>query len=247
MKTLSFVGDKLKIDFANGSTPKLLVIDRVEPNINGISLNVYSENNVESLPYTDCSLDGSTAFASLAAFQTWIESNESTSAPLASSENFLGAVGGRSKNIKIAIPNSATTYAAGKVIGGVFTIPTAARISGKETTLQSMHLKDSSNGKGSFTILIFESDPSAGGSGGAFADGDTFAYGSVAFDKQIGMITVDSSIWRTYGNKASAALAGLSRIYTPNGSANLFGVIVADAPVTLAANCLSLIEGFYQD
>lgn len=170
--------------------------------------------------------------------------NEIITAALAAGENFVGAVGGKSKNVSIAVPTTANTYAAGKVIGGVLTIANASRLSGKETLLQSLHIKDTSNGKGAFSILIFDSDPS---SGATVSDNSTFAYGSSAYAKQIGLISIAASDYKTFDSKASAPITGLGRVYTPNGSANLYAVIVAESSVTLTANCLTIIAGFLQD
>jgi hypothetical protein len=173
--------------------------------------------------------------------------NENINSTLLASENFIGAVGGKSKNISLTIPCTAVTYVAGRVIGGVLTLTGAARLSGKETILQSLHLKDLANSKGSFSILIFDSDPSSGGSGGVFTDNGVFAYGTTAYAKQIGLISVSASDWKTFDTKASAPLSGLGRVYTPNGSANLFAVIVAESSIALTANSMSMVAGFLQD
>jgi len=110
MNTVSFIGNVLKIDFANSRTPKLIIVNRVEANLNGTALDFFTGNKVvDSLPFANCSLDGATAFVSLAAFHAWVES---------SLGSLVTTVGGRTQKAldSFVTATGATAYTANDVI-----------------------------------------------------------------------------------------------------------------------------------
>lgn len=153
-------------------------------------------------------------------------------------------VGGFSKNITPTITTTSTPYSIGDCVGGVFTLTGAARNVSITTLLQSIHVKDASNQKQPFTILIFNANPT----GATTTDNAAFAYGA-DFSKQIGIINVVATDYTTIDGKASAPLSGLGRVYTPNGSKDLFAVIIAQGTPTYGANSTSLMVtyGLLQD
>jgi hypothetical protein len=169
---------------------------------------------------------------------------------LGAGENFIGSVGGKSINVTPTITTSATLYTTGDCVGGVLTLTDAARIDGKQTILQSLHIKDASNQKVPLTILIFESNPT-GGTGFTATDNAAFSYGSdtATYAKQIGKINVVAGDYETIDSKATAVISGLGRIYTPVGSNDLFAVIITTGGPTYGANATSLYAtfGFLQD
>lgn len=152
-----------------------------------------------------------------------------------------GNVGSFSKNIDVALTTTAGAYNSGDNVGGVLTLANAVRSSGGTCVLQSLHIRDNTNQKAALTILIFASDPTAGAT---ITDNAAFAYGASAFPKQIDKINVLTTDYETVDGKATATLSGLGRVYTANGSANLYAVIVTTGTPTYGAVSTALAVNF---
>lgn len=209
--------------------------------------------SVDNVEFANVSIDGTTlaSQATLLALLNKVIAAPSTEAKQDVLNTAIAAgltTYGKSKNITPVINTSAPAYSIGDCIGGVLTLTNAARAAGLTTLLQSMHIKDDLNQKAALTILIFNANPT-GDAGFVATDNLPFVYGTAAYQKQIGIISIASSDYITINGKASAPISGLGRVYTTTADSNLYAVIIAGSTPTYAANntSLALTSGFLQD
>lgn len=144
---------------------------------------------------------------------------------------------------------TATTYATGKVIGGIQTIPGAFLHSGSISNLISLALLDNSNSKQAIDVLFFDSLVSPG------ADTATFSITAAESKHWLGGISILTTDYISNGSATAIATklltglmlkaaAGVSNVV----SKTLYMVLVSRGSVVLATTSdiqvkLGLIQG----
>lgn len=135
-------------------------------------------------------------------------------------------------------------YAAGDAVGGKQTLTNAARVSGNQTVLDTIVIRDLGNQKPNLTILLFDSDPTAA----TITNNAAFAF-STDITKLIGKINVVTADWETVDSKAICTLRNLGLRLKPSGSADLYAAVVltSGTPTFASASDLVYKYGFKQN
>lgn len=189
MKTLSFVGQHLQIASENDAIPRLISIRKTEQNREKTGITIYTgETDFEDIIFANCSTDGETPFANLAALDVWLKAGIAT---LYEQTILNQNVGGYTNIVGVELTRPADTnaYIALDVLAnsvGAPTIITFADIakvnggSGYLTKLRAM--TDQKTFTGRIRLHLYSANP------GAIADNSPFLLLYANKDKRIGHI-----------------------------------------------------------
>lgn len=156
-------------------------------------------------------------------------------------------LGGKTNVIKAQLTTSAGAYSIGDNVGGVITLTDAVDAQTGTAILQYLHLKETTNNKLGFEILIFDRHPVTVG-GATCTDNAAFAYGS-AMPYQIARFSIAAGDYTTLDTKASAtSTSPYATVKSLTGNV-LYAVAVTTGAPTYAANSttLEIDFGFLKD
>jgi len=156
-------------------------------------------------------------------------------------------IGGKTNVIKAPITTTAGAYTAGDNVGGVITLTDAVDAQTGTGILQYIHLKETTNNKLGFEILIFDRHPVTVG-GATCTDNRAFAYGS-SMPYQVARFSIAAGDYTTLDTKASAtSTSSYAPVKSLTGN-TLYAVAVTTGAPTYAANSttLEIDFGFLKD
>lgn len=131
-------------------------------------------------------------------------------------------------------------YSLGDAIGGKITLASVIPAAGKSAELKQLFITDIANVKPQFTILIFNSDPSAG----TYTDNGTLALSTDKL-KVVAKQPVVTADYVTISGVAFAQFSNLDKILTPLTGVDLYYALLADAGINFAtAADLQIVWGF---
>lgn len=140
-------------------------------------------------------------------------------------------------------PTTATTYASGKVVGGVQTITDGALSQGAGVVLLSLGVFESGANANALTVLIFDTLPT-----GTYTEGATFTMDAADIAKLVTAVSIASGDYVTVGGVAVAQKDLPPVVARPTADAKLYAMVVSAGSVTLASTTsLSLRMGVLQD
>lgn len=163
---------------------------------------------------------------------------------LIAGEEFVGAIGGNTKIVKIPLTVTAGAYADKDSIGGKITITNAMRKNGGTGVLQTVTVMDRSGVKPTGNILIFDSNPTA-----ATITNDAKFVASTDDLKVIATVPVASADYVVPGDtKAFASIKNLGLPVAAVGSADLYAAFVTNGTPTFGSTSdVQLVFGFLRD
>jgi hypothetical protein len=163
----------------------------------------------------------------------------------AASEVHIGQVGASTAIVAPAITVTAGAYHANDNIGGVLTLPLAARVNGGGTVLTRVSVLDVAAQKAQLELLFFSANPVAS----TFTDNAACVIHANDEAKFIGRYTIYASDYLTVGAKSVACVANIGLAMKPAAaSTSLFLAIVSpSAPTYAGVGNLQVSLAFYQD
>lgn len=174
---------------------------------------------------------------------TYAGTSTGTIGVLGAGEAHIGEVGAATTVVAPAITVTNGAYHANDNVGGVLTLTGASRVSGKATTLTRVSVLDAANQKKQLELVFFNANPSAS----TFTDNAAPVIHANDQAKFVGRITINSSDYISVGTTGLACLANIGLAMVPNGSANLYCVILTPDTPTYTTGCLQISLAFYQD
>lgn len=165
-------------------------------------------------------------------------------AGLPAGENHIGEVGASSKQVDVTPGITSGVYTANDVIGGVQTITGAARVSGKETILQSVVITDLAMQDAIIRIFFFNQNPT----NGTYTDNAPLDIHDTDMGFCIGSIEVVASDYMDAADSSVATVRNLGLGLTPSGSANLYSIAqVTETPTYTSTSDLAFKYFFLRD
>lgn len=156
-------------------------------------------------------------------------------------EAHFGEVGGNSQQVDVTPTITAGAYSANDVVGGIQTLTSAARTSGKETVLLSLVITDKAMQDAAFSIFFFNANPGTG----TYTDNAALDIDDTDLGLCIGALQVASDYIDAADNSV-ATLANIGLGLTPSGSANLFVVVKTTSTPTYASTSDLVFKYFFQ-
>lgn len=142
----------------------------------------------------------------------------------------------------VEVPVSLTAYASGDNIGGLITIPDAARMSTKQTLLEQILVTDFANQKPAIKIHLFSKKPV-----GTYTDNGAFTLDALDKDNYIGMVAIAAADYTSQGTAFAACLSKPGVILKLQ-AATLYALITTTStPTYVAADDLRLTFHFNEN
>lgn len=161
----------------------------------------------------------------------------------AATENFLGAVGGKTSKVQVTpTVSNAVAYTALDNVGGIMTIALALRTNNGTGILQDLTIWDKDNQKAAYTIDIWNASPS-----GTYTDN---AAEVIAGDqaKYLGTILVAAGDYTTTGAVARANIKGIGMALLGASTTSLFATVqTTGTPTFTSTSGLVFSFGILQD
>jgi hypothetical protein len=149
---------------------------------------------------------------------------------LPAGENHIGAIGGNTEKLAIAITTSSTAYSANDNIGGVITLSNFLRVSGGTGVLQGIQLWALANQKPNLYIDFWDASP---GTGTYTNDSAQVIAGDHA--AHLGFIEIAAADWKDTGTISRTALTSIGMVLKGNASRNIYMTIQDKTGVTFGS------------
>jgi hypothetical protein len=133
-----------------------------------------------------------------------------------------------------------TAYTAGDSVGGLLTLTGATDNSNHTVYLDSLTIVDESNQKAAFTIILFDTNPSAS----TFTNDGATALNAADTPSIAGIISVAATDYVTVDSKAYVSYSGIGLQLKPTTNVAYANVVAAGAPTYTGTDDLILHFGF---
>lgn len=150
----------------------------------------------------------------------------------------------QSSKIITASPTIATSYTAGKIVGGTITLTDAQLAMGAAAILASLTaIEKGGTNKNALTVLLFD-----GPLTGTYTDGGAFALNAADIPLIVAKIDIATTDYTDVGGGSVANPTINPRVAKNTASGHLYAVVVSPGSATFAStSALTLRFGFFQD
>jgi len=136
------------------------------------------------------------------------------------------------------IANGTSAYTAGDAVGALLTIDAPSPVStgdaGPQALVNSLVLIDTENKKPALDVLFFDQAPTDPGDNAAFAPSAADAA------KLVGMISIATTDWKTFGSRAFVSLGALAKSMQYSGHTLYALVVIQSTPTYSGSSALRL-------
>lgn len=158
-------------------------------------------------------------------------------------ETHIGEVSCKSGEVSVTPVINTDAYTANDAVGSIQTLTSAARASGKPTTLLSLTITDLAMQSAAFSIYFFNANPS----NGTYTNNAELDIHDTDMAMCVGAIKVAATDWINAKDNGVAVLKSIGLGMVPSGSANLYALVKTTTTPTYAVGDLTFKYFFFQD